>query len=124
LGKKPRVFRNTELIYNNRLAEIIESTGRFDAVITEGADHILGHRSSNFVYRPAPCSKLRLLLKNYSLSDDIAFRFSNPSWKEYPLMADKFAQWINNVNGCGHIVNLFMDYETFGEHQWRDTRYF
>lgn len=123
-GQKPRVFRNTELIYNNRLAEIIESTGRFDGVITEGADHILGYRNSNYVYRPSTCKNLRLLLKNYSLSDDIAFRFSNQAWKEYPLMADKFARWINDVNGNGQVVNLFMDYETFGEHQWRDTGIF
>ena len=123
-GQKPRIFRNTELIYNNRLAEIIESTGRFDAVITEGADHILGHRNSNFVYRPSTCNQLRLLMKNYSLSDDIAFRFGNRAWKEYPLTAEKFARWINNVNGNGHIVNLFMDYETFGEHQWDDTGIF
>lgn len=123
-GQKPRVFRNTELIYNNRLAEIIESTGRFDCVITEGADHILGYRNSNYVYRPSTCKNLRLLLKNYSLSDDIAFRFSNQAWKEYPLMADKFARWINDVNGNGQVVNLFMDYETFGEHQWRDTGIF
>lgn len=123
-GQKPRVFRNTELIYNNRLAETIASMGRFDGIITEGADHILGHRSSNFVYRPSTCSTLGLLLKNYSLSDDIAFRFSNPGWKEYPLMADKFARWVNDVNGNGQVINLFMDYETFGEHQWQDTGIF
>jgi len=123
-GQKPRVFRNTELIYNNRLAETIEATGSFSGIITEGADHILGHRNSNFVYRPPNCKNVRLLLKNYSLSDDIAFRFSNPGWKEYPLMADKFARWVNDVNGNGQVVNLFMDYETFGEHQWRDTGIF
>jgi len=123
-GQKPRVFRNTELIYNNRLAEVLEAMGQFDGVLTEGADHILGARSCNFVYRPPNCKKLRLLLKNYSLSDDIAFRFSNSSWKEYPLMADKFAQWVNKVNGNGNVINLFMDYETFGEHQWQDTGIF
>ena len=123
-GQKPRVFRNTELIYNNRLAETIASMGRFDGIITEGADHILGHRSSNFVYRPSTCSTLGLLLKNYSLSDDIAFRFSNPGWKEYPLMADKFARWVNDVNGNGQVNNRCMDSETFGEHQWQDTGIF
>jgi alpha-amylase len=97
---------------------------RFDAIISEGADHILGYRSSNFVYRPPNCQRVKLLLKNYSLSDDIAFRFSNRGWSEYPLMADKFAQWINRVNGNGQCVNLFMDYETFGEHQWEDTGIF
>ena len=119
----PRVFRNTELIYNNQLAELIESIG-FDAILAEGADHILGHRSSNFVYSPTNCKKLKLLLKNYRLSDDIAFRFSNRSWSEWPLNARKFADWINTVNGCGFTTNLFMDYETFGEHQWEDTGIF
>jgi len=123
-GQTPRVFRNTELIYSNALAETIEKTGRFDAIITEGADHILGDRSSNFVYRPPNCQRLKLLLKNYSLSDDIAFRFSNRGWQEFPLTADKFAKWVNRVNGNGHCVNLFMDYETFGEHQWEDTGIF
>ena len=123
-GVKPRVFRNTELIYNNDLAKTIENTGNFDAIITEGADHILGHRNPNFVYQPPNCDHLKLLLKNYKLSDDIAFRFSNRDWKEYPLMAGKFGHWINQINGCGNVVNLFMDYETFGEHQWSDTGIF
>lgn len=123
-GQKPRVFRNTELIYNNDLAALIESMGSFDGIISEGADHILGYRSPNFVYRPKGCEKLRLLLKNYSLSDDIAFRFSNRSWTQWPLTAEKFARWVSNVNGNGFVVNLFMDYETFGEHQWADTGIF
>jgi len=121
-GQRPRVFRNTELIYNNDLAALVESMGCFDAIITEGADHILGFRSPNFLYRPKGCKKLKLLLKNYSLSDDIAFRFSNRDWSQWPLTADKFAGWINNING--NVVNLFMDYETFGEHQWEDTGIF
>ncbi len=123
-GQKPRIFRNTELVYNNDLAALIEAMDSFDAIITEGADHILGVRSPNFVYRPNGCSKLKLLLKNYSLSDDIAFRFSNRDWAQWPLTADKFARWINDVNGNGNVVNLFMDYETFGEHQWADTGIF
>ncbi len=123
-GQKPRVFRNTELIYNNDLAALIESMGNFDAVITEGADHILGRRSPNFVYHPKGCSKLKLLLKNYSLSDDIAFRFSNRGWSQWPLTADKYARWVSSINGNGNVVNLFMDYETFGEHQWADTGIF
>ncbi|MHC4184817.1 MAG: glycoside hydrolase family 57 protein [Planctomycetota bacterium] len=123
-GQKPRIFRNTELIYNNDLAMLVESMGDFEAILTEGADHILGYRSPNFLYRPQGCGKLKLLLKNYSLSDDIAFRFSNRNWSEWPLTADKFAQWINKVNGNGNVVNLFMDYETFGEHQWQDTGIF
>ena len=123
-GQKPKIFRNTELIYNNDLARLIESMDRFDAIISEGADHILGYRSPNFVYRPQGCNKLKLLLKNYSLSDDIAFRFSNRGWSEWPLTADKFASWISDVNGNGYVVNLFMDYETLGEHQWADTGIF
>jgi len=123
-GQKPKVFRNTELIYNNDLAALIEAMGQFDAIITEGADHILRDRSPNFVYQPRNCSHLKLLLKNYSLSDDIAFRFSNRDWPEWPLTAEKFARWISNVNGNGNVVNLFMDYETFGEHQWEDTGIF
>ncbi len=123
-GQKPRVFRNTELIYNNDLAALVESMGNFDAIMTEGADHILDFRSPNFIYRPNGCSKLKLLLKNYSLSDDIAFRFSNRAWSEWPLTAEKFARWISRANGNGYVVNLFMDYETFGEHQWKDTGIF
>ncbi len=123
-GQTPRVFRNTELIYNNDLAAAIEKIGGIDAILAEGADHILGYKSPNFVYRPAKCKRLKLLLKNYRLSDDIAFRFSNRDWSQWPLNAGKFASWINDVNGCGFVVNLFMDYETFGEHQWEDTGIF
>jgi len=123
-GQTPRVFRNTELIYNNSLPVIIDQIGGFDAIITEGADHILGYRNANFVYRPTSSTRLKLLLKNYRLSDDIAFRFSNRDWSEWPLRADKFAGWINQINGNGYVCNLFMDYETFGEHQWQDTGIF
>ncbi len=123
-GQRPRVFRNTELIYNNELATTVESLNLFDAIITEGADHIMGFRSPNFVYRPKGCQHLKLLLKNYALSDDIAFRFSNRHWSEWPLTAEKFAQWIDAINGNGQVINLFMDYETFGEHQWADTGIF
>jgi alpha-amylase len=123
-GQKPRIFRNTELIYNNDLAATIEAMGDFDGIITEGADRILGDRSPNFVYQPPKSKHVKLLLKNYSLSDDIAFRFSNQGWPEYPLYADKFAKWVNKVNGNGQVINLFMDYETFGEHQWAETGIF
>ncbi len=122
-GQEPRVFRNTELIYNNDLAHFVSHMG-YDAIITEGADHILGFRSPNYVYRPPHAPKLKLLLKNYRLSDDIAFRFSNRSWEQWPLTAEKFARWVNQINGNGFLCNLFMDYETFGEHQWADTGIF
>ena len=118
----PKVFRNTELIYNNELAEFIAKMG-YKGILAEGADHILGWRSPNFIYKPKT-AKIALLLKNYKLSDDIAFRFSEKSWKEFPLTADKYSQWINEVNGNGSTVNLFMDYETFGEHQWSSTGIF
>lgn len=119
-GVVPRVFRNTELIYNNELAAEVASMG-YKGVIAEGADHILGWRSPNFLYER---SGVKLLLKNYKLSDDIAFRFSSRDWPEYPLTAPKFAHWVNQINGNGNVVNLFMDYETFGEHQWEDTGIF
>ena len=120
---KPTVFRNTELVYNNELAGFIEEMG-YKGILAEGADHILQWRSPNFVYNPKGLKNIKLLLKNYRLSDDIAFRFSEKSWKEYPLTAPKYAQWINKINGSGNIVNLFMDYETFGEHQWEDKGIF
>ena len=122
-NQNPKVFRNTELIYNNELANTIENLG-YKGILAEGADHILGWRSPNFVYRPKTTKNIRLLLKNYKLSDDIAFRFSERSWKEWPLTAPKYAHWISAINGNGNIVNLFLDYETFGEHQWESTGIF
>lgn len=122
-GYKATTFRNTELIYHNDIAKIIEDLG-YKTIITEGADKILGWRSPNFVYRPAECKKIKVLLKNYQLSDDIAFRFSNAAWSEFPLTADKYAHWLHALNGHAQIINLFMDYETFGEHQWPETGIF
>jgi len=121
--QEPRVFRNTELIYNNDLAHFVSHMG-YDAVLTEGADHILGYRSPNFVYKPPHAPNLKLLLKNYRLSDDIAFRFSNRAWEQWPLTAEKFARWVNQINGHGFLCNIFIDYETFGEHQWAETGIF
>jgi alpha-amylase len=122
-GQKTSSFRNTELIYNNDVAKVVESLG-FRAILADGVDRVLGWRSPNFVYQPEPCTKLKLLLKNYRLSDDIAFRFSNRGWPEFPLTSEKFAQWVHQINGAGEVINLFMDYETFGEHQWADTGIF
>ncbi len=119
---KPKVFRCTELAYSNEIAKQAEEMG-FEGILGEGVDHILGWRSPNFLYKPKD-SKIKLFLKNYRLSDDIAFRFSERSWKEYPLTAEKYAKWISDINGNGEVVNLFMDYETFGEHQWDDTGIF
>jgi alpha-amylase len=122
-GYTTKTFRNTELIYNNEVAKTIETMG-FKTILAEGADHVLGWRSPNFLYQPQRCYKLNLLLKNYKLSDDIAFRFSNRGWDCWPLSADTYAQWLHSIGGNGEIVNLFMDYETFGEHQWEDTGIF
>lgn len=122
-GKKPEVFRNTELIFNNDLAYEIDDLG-YKGILAEGADKILGWRSPDFVYKPKGAKKIKLLLKNYKLSDDIAFRFSSKEWSEFPLTAPKFASWVSSINGNGEVVNLFMDYETFGEHQWEDTGIF
>ena len=119
----PRVFRNTELIYNNEIANYVQNLG-YKAILSEGADHILQWRSPNFIYTPKTAPKIKLLLKNYKLSDDIAFRFSQQSWSDYPLTAPKYASWINAINGNGNLVNLFLDYETFGEHQWDTTGIF
>ncbi|MEK7621815.1 MAG: glycoside hydrolase family 57 protein [Patescibacteria group bacterium] len=122
-GVTPRVFRNTELAYNNNLGRWAEHRG-YEAVLAEGWDSILGWRSPNFVYWPAGTKRVKLLLKNYRLSDDVAFRFSEKSWSEYPLTAPKFSRWVSAANGTGDLINLFMDYETFGEHQWADTGIF
>jgi alpha-amylase len=122
-GQTPVTFRNTELVYNNDLAQAVEKMG-FKTILAEGADRILGSRTPNFVYQPAGCKKIKLLLRNYRLSDDIAFRFSDARWSEYPLMADKFARWIHTINSAGEVINLFLDYETFGEHQWEETGIF
>ncbi len=120
-GQRPRVFRNTELIANNDLAFFIGGMG-FDGLLCEGADHALAGRSPCLLYRTPGAERLTLLLKNYRLSDDIAFRFSNQAWPEWPLTADKYARWLSEAQG--DTINLFMDYETLGEHQWAETGVF
>lgn len=122
-GKLPTVFRNTELIYSNAVARRVEELG-FAGVIAEGADRLLGWRSPHFVYSASGTDGLPVLLKSYRLSDDIAFRFGNRDWEGWPLTAEKFAGWLQQTNGCGEAINLFMDYETFGEHQWAQTGIF
>lgn len=121
-GVTPQVFRNTELSYNNDLAYWADNAG-YKAILAEGWDPVLGWRSPNFVYKPSFTKNIKLLMKNYKLSDDIAFRFSNQNWSEWPLTADKFTNWLNN-SGDATNFNLFMDYETFGEHQWDDSGIF
>ncbi len=122
-GQEPSVFRNTELIYSDEIGAMVANMG-FKAMLTEGAKHVLGWKSPNFLYCNAINPKLKLLLKNFKLSDDIAFRFSNKGWPEYPLTAEKFVSWLNQVPEKEEVVNLFMDYETFGEHQWEETGIF
>jgi alpha-amylase len=122
-GYKPRVFRNTELSYRNDLAKWCEDNG-YLGIMAEGWDPVLGWRSPNYVYQPVGCKRIKVLLKNYKLSDDLAFRFGNKEWASYPLTAETYAQWIHAHHGDGNTINLFMDYETFGEHQWEDTGIF
>ncbi|MBN1251086.1 MAG: glycoside hydrolase family 57 protein [Bacteroidales bacterium] len=122
-GQTPQVFRNTELIYSDKVGEMIADLG-YKAMLTEGAKHILGWKSPNYLYFNALNPKLKILLKNFKLSDDIAFRFSNKAWEEWPLTTEKFVYWINNIDKKEEVINLFMDYETFGEHQWAETGIF
>lgn len=122
-GQEPATFRNTELIYSDGIGEMVADMG-FKTILTEGAKHILGWKSPNFMYCNAVNPRLKVLLRNYQLSDDIAFRFSEKGWSEWPLTAEKFVDWLNAVDRKHEVVNLFMDYETFGEHQWRETGIF
>lgn len=122
-GVETSVFRNTELAYNDQLAQWADDYG-FKGILAEGWDPILDWRSPNFVYQPEGTENIALLLKNYRLSDDLAFRFSNKAWQEWPLTADKYTEWASQSIKDQPLVNLFMDYETFGEHQWADTGIF
>lgn len=122
-GQRPKVFRNTELIFSDEIAGLIAGLG-FQGAITEGAKHVLGWKSPNYLYNSAAAPQLKLLLKNFKVSDDISFRFSNYEWAEYPLTADKFIGWIKNSPAEEQIVNLFMNYETLGELQPRETGIF
>jgi len=119
-GRKPTTFRNTELIYSNDIAGQVLDMG-FQTMLTEGAKQVLGWKSPNYLYYSASNDRLKLLLRNYQLSDDVAFRFSQRDWSEWPLTAEKYIGWLTAVEKKQEIVNLFMDYETFGEHQKVDT---
>lgn len=121
-GQEPKVFRNTELCYNNDVAYWADKAG-YKAILAEGWDPVLNWRSPNYVYRPSYTENIRLLMKNYKLSDDIAFRFGNQAWSEWPLTADKFTRWLADNQDATNF-DLFMDYETFGEHQWESTGIF
>lgn len=120
-GMKPVTFRNTELVYSDEIGEMVAKMG-YTTMLTEGARHILGWKSPNYLYTNSINPKLKLLLKNFRLSDDIAFRFSDRQWDQWPLTAEKYVSWLDAADG--EIVNLFMDYETFGEHQNAETGIF
>ena len=120
-GVSPTTFRNTELIYSDSIANMVGDLG-FKTILTEGAKHVLGWQSPNYLYKATTKKNQKLLLRNSGLSDDIAFRFSNKGWENWPLTTDKFVSWLKS--GDGEIVNLFMDYETFGEHQAASTGIF
>ena len=122
-GQKPVTFRNTELIYSDDIGETVADLG-YKTILTEGAKHVLGWKSPNFVYRHPVRNDVKLLLKNFRLSDDIAFRFSDQGWGEWPLTVDKYTSWLKDIDKDQQVVNLFMDYETFGEHQWPETGIF
>ncbi|MFO7978374.1 MAG: glycoside hydrolase family 57 protein, partial [Bacteroidales bacterium] len=122
-GQKPTSFRNTELIYSDQIGQMVYDMG-YKIMLSEGAKHILGWKSPNFMYCSATTPKLKLLMRNFQLSDDIAVRFSERRWSQWPLTAEKFLGWFNAMNPKEEVVNLFMDYETFGEHQWEESGIF
>jgi len=122
-GQTPTTFRNTELVYSNDIGDAVYDMG-YQTMITEGAKHVLGRESPNRMYCSASSPELKLLLKNFQLSDDIAFRFSNQNWSEWPLTPEKYVGWLKDQKQDDEVVNLFMDYETFGEHQWAETGIF
>lgn len=122
-GQKPKAFRLTELVYSDEIGAKIAKMG-FSTMLTEGAKHVMGWKSPNYVYTNSINSRLKILLRNFRLSDDISFRFSDRSWGEWPVTTGKFAGWLNAIDTKEEIVNLFMDYETFGEHQPRETGIF
>ncbi len=122
-GVVPTTFRNTEMIYSDMIGKSVADMG-FKTILTEGAKHILGWKSPNYLYVNAINPRLKVLLRNFRLSDDIAFRFSERNWCEWPLTAEKFASWLKDVDPIQETVNIFVDYETFGEHQWASTGIF
>jgi alpha-amylase len=122
-NQEPKVFRNTELIYSDKIGADVAEMG-FTAMLTEGARHVLGWKSPNYMYCNSINPRLKVLLRNFRISDDLAFRFSNKAWSEYPLTAEKFAGWLKKLDKKEETVNLFIDYETFGEHQWMESGIF
>jgi alpha-amylase len=122
-NQEPKVFRNTELIYSDKIGADVAEMG-FTAMLSEGPKHVLGWKSPNYMYCNALNPRLKVLLRNFRISDDISFRFSNKGWSEFPLTAEKFAGWLRKIDKKEETVNLFIDYETFGEHQWMESGIF
>jgi len=122
-GHRPRVFRNTEMIYSDEIGAQIADMG-YHAMLTEGAKHILGWKSPNFLYVNAINPRLKILMRNFKLSDDISFRFSNSNWSEFPLTAEKFVNWLGKLNSNEEVVNLFLSYNSFGERQTKESGIF
>jgi alpha-amylase len=120
-AKPSKVFRNTEAMFSNEIAYLVERLG-YGGIMAEGLDHILGWRSPTYLYNVKGCEKIKALLRHYRLSDDIGYRFSAKWWSEYPLTASKYARWLSELKG--DCVNIFIDYETFGEHHWQDSGIF
>lgn len=122
-NQEPTVFRNTELIYSDEMGDMVCKMG-YKTMLTEGAKHVLGWKSPNYLYCNEVNPKLKVLLNNFNLSDDIAFRFGNQGWSEWPLTAEKYTQWLKDLDPKSEVINLFLNYETFGEHQWKETGIF
>jgi alpha-amylase len=122
-GIKPKIFRNTELVYSDEIGSQIADMG-FQGMLAEGARHILGWKSANYLYYNAVNQNLKVLPRNLRLSDDIAFRFSKRNWTEWPLTAEKYIQWLKNTGRREDIVNIFIEYETLGEHHSADSGIF
>jgi len=120
-GYTPTTFRNTELIYSDHVAYLAEKLG-FKGILTEGTDWLVGDSGANRLFKAKYTNNLKLLMRNYRLSDDIAFRFSAPMWPQWPLFADKWASWVGATPGP--LANIFIDYETFGEHHWESSGIF
>ena len=122
-GKKPVTFRNTSLIYSDKIGKRVADLG-FKTMLTDGAKHVLGWKSPNFVYKNALDENLNLLLKNSKLSDDIAIRFSDRSWSEYPLTSEKYADWVSHSLQDTEVLNLFMNYEVIGHYNRAESGIF
>ena len=122
-GQRPKVFRNTELIYSDELGDMVQKMG-FEAMITEGAKHVLGWKSPNYLYCNGLNPRLKVLMRNFRFSDDLSFRFGNKAWNEYPLTAEKYAGWMTSLPKEEEVINVFINYETFGQLQHKNTGIF